>query len=302
MSILAWNCHGLGNPWASQFLKDLVIQKQPKVIFLCETLSKSEGLERIRVALGFEGVFSVDARGKSGGVAMLWRDSSDVKLLGYGGNYIDVEILENDGRKWRLTGLYGEPNRSLRRNTWNQIRSLKDNYSLPWCVIGDLNNVTSQSDKRGGLPYPNWLIEGFGNMLEECNLVDMELGGYPYTWEKGRGTSAWIEVQIDRALVSQTWLDSFPLAKLVNLEVSTSDHCPIQLTLDVVQKKEIHKRFRFENLWLREPVCLQLIRDTWEAAAGSSVMDKIHSCGENLLVWGKDYVGNFKARIRDCKK
>ncbi|XP_030479441.1 uncharacterized protein LOC115696692 [Cannabis sativa] len=237
MSILSWNCHGLGNPWAIQFLKDLVIQKQPKVVFLCETLSRTKVLERLRVSLGFGGFFSVDVRGKSGGVALLWRDSDDIKVLGYGVNYIDVEVSENDGNRWRLTGLFGEPNRSLRRNTWDQIQTLKDMYALPWCIIGDLNNVTSESAKRGGNPYPNCLVDGFGNMLEECNSVDMDLCGYPYTWEKGRG----------------------------------------------------------------EPACLQIVKDTWELLSGCSIMEKISYCGDKLLVWGKDYVGNFKDRIQACK-
>ncbi|XP_030508978.2 uncharacterized protein LOC115723633 [Cannabis sativa] len=274
---------------------------QPKVVFLCETLARTEVLERLRVSLGFGGVFSVDARGKSGGVALLWRDSDDIKVLGYGVNYIDAEVTEKDGNCWRLTGLYGEPNRSLRRNTWDQIRTLMALYALPWCIIGDLNNVISQSDKRGGNPYPTWLIDGFGNMLEDCNLVDMDLCGYPYTWEKGRGTQAWIQVRIDRALVSPSWFHVFPSAKLINLEVSTSDHCPIQLLLDVVKRTEVQKKFRFENLWLREPACAQIVKDTWELLSGCSIIEKISFCGDKLMVWGKDYVGNFKDRIRDCK-
>uniref|UniRef100_A0A803PHA9 Reverse transcriptase domain-containing protein n=1 Tax=Cannabis sativa TaxID=3483 RepID=A0A803PHA9_CANSA len=301
MSVLSWNCHGLGNPWAIQFIKDLVIQKQPKVVFLCETLSKSDVIEKVRLAIGFQGVFSVDCRGKSGGVALFWKDTDEVSLLGYGENFIDVVVTGNEGIQWRLIGLYGEPNRSLRKNTWEQIRSLKTKYTWPWCIIGDLNNVSSQSDKRGGNPYPNWLIDGFGSMLDDCRLFDMDLCGYPFTWERGRGTNSWIEVRIDRALVSQSWLDLFPLAKLLNLEVTTSDQCPLQLMLNNETKAVFKKQFRFENLWLREPGCLQIVKDTWEIFPGCSIMEKIKFCGEKLLIWGKDYSGNFKERIQSCK-
>ncbi|KAM6569318.1 hypothetical protein CsatB_017303 [Cannabis sativa] len=138
-------------------------------------------------------------------------------------------------------------------------------------------------------------------MLEECSLCDMDLCGYPYMWEKGRGTSAWIEVWIDRVLVSQSWLDFFPLAKLINLEVSTSHHCSIQLVLDVEKRTVSQKQFRFENLWLCEPACLQLVKDTWELFLGFSVIEKIIYCGEKLLVWGKDYIRNFRERIQACK-
>uniref|UniRef100_A0A803QRP6 Reverse transcriptase domain-containing protein n=1 Tax=Cannabis sativa TaxID=3483 RepID=A0A803QRP6_CANSA len=301
MSILSWNCHGLGNPWAIQFIKDLIIQKQPKVVFLCETLSKSDAIEKVRLAIGFQGAFLVDCRGKSGGVALFWKDTEDVNLLGFGDNFINVVVSGSEGVQWRLTGFYGEPNRSLRKNTWDQIRYLKTKYTLPWCIIGDLNNVSSQSDKRGGNPYPNWLIEGFGDMLEDCSLIDMDLCGYPYTWERGRGTSAWIEVRIDRGLVSQSWLDIFLLAKLLNIEVTTSDHCPLQLVLNAETRPAFKKHFRFENLWLREPGCHQIVKDIWEVYSGCFMMDKIRFCGEKLLVWGKDYSGNFADRIKSCK-
>ncbi|XP_060961018.1 uncharacterized protein LOC133031516 [Cannabis sativa] len=240
MSLIAWNCHGLGNPWTIQFIKDIVIQKKPIVLFLCETLAKKEAIEKLRLSIGFEGAFSVDAQGKSGGVALLWRDAEEVQLLQFGSNYIDVSVQNRDHGEWRLTGLYGEPNRSLRKRTWDLIQTLKRDNNLPWCIVGDMNNVTSQQDKHGGNLYPNWLIEGFCDTLDECGLYDMELNGYPYTWERGRGTDSWVEARLDRAVVSQGWISKFPLAKLYNLEVSTSDHCPLHL---VPVSEPIHHLF-----------------------------------------------------------
>uniref|UniRef100_A0A803QSF2 Reverse transcriptase n=1 Tax=Cannabis sativa TaxID=3483 RepID=A0A803QSF2_CANSA len=44
-----------------------------------------------------------------------------------------------------------------------------------------------------------------------------------------------------------------------------------------------------------------MVKDTWEVLSGSSVMEKIHYCGEKLLVWGRDYSRKFKDRIQACK-
>lgn len=38
-----------------------------------------------------------------------------------------------------------------------------------------------------------------------------------------------IEIRLDRALVNQAFLGMFTESRLTNLEVSTSDHCPIWL-------------------------------------------------------------------------
>lgn len=96
---------------------------------------------------------------------MFWKVSGDAEIMSYSTNHIDVKILASGMGSWRLTGLYGEPNRSLCRNTWDLMRNLKDNSDLPWCLIGDFNNVITQVDKRGGNPYPGWLLKAFSEQL-----------------------------------------------------------------------------------------------------------------------------------------
>uniref|UniRef100_A0A803PB73 Reverse transcriptase domain-containing protein n=1 Tax=Cannabis sativa TaxID=3483 RepID=A0A803PB73_CANSA len=144
---------------------------------------------------------------------------------------------------------------------------------------GDLNNVTSQADKKGGQPYPQWLLDGFCKVLEDCNLKDLELSGYPFTWERGRGSNNWIEVRLDRVLASHDWTQRFISAQFFNLEVTISDHCPILLRTAAINLHHSVAQFRFENAWLREPLCRQ-----------------------KLIVWGQDHTDNFKKRIANCKK
>ncbi|KAK1361377.1 hypothetical protein POM88_045851 [Heracleum sosnowskyi] len=155
----------------------------------------------------------------------------EVKLRSSSKNHIDVAVSISGSEDWRLTGFYGEPNRSLRRRTWELLRMLSQQSSLPWCVIGDLNNITSHEEKKGGRRYPEWLIQGFCETMSDCNLVDLGMVGYPFTWEKSRGTEDWVEIRLDRALVSQRWLHMYKEATLQNIEISTSDHMPIFLEL-----------------------------------------------------------------------
>lgn len=194
MSVLSWNCHGIGTSWASQFLKDLVSQKKPNFIFLCETLSKQDQLEKVKKYLGFEGLLVVDCQGQSGGLALIWRNKNEVSLRSFSKNHIDVEVNVQGWSRFRLTGLYGEPNRAKRRETWDLIRFLARDNSLPWVLIGDMNNVACQMDKKGGRRYPSWLIRGFQDVMDDCELMDMDLQGYPFTFERGHGTATWTEI------------------------------------------------------------------------------------------------------------
>lgn len=121
-------------------------------------------------------------------------------------------------QKWRLTGFYGEPDRSKRRKTWDLLRNLARDSNLPWCTIGDMNNIVAQEDKKGGALYPTRLLDGFNETLTVTGLTDLDLYGHQYTFERGRGTETWLEIRLDRALANKNWLDLFPRAKLYNIE------------------------------------------------------------------------------------
>ena len=77
MSLVSWNCRGLGNPRAIRFLKDLLVQKRPSFVFLCETFCGWDKVEQVRAVLDFEGCFVVDAVGHSGGLVMFWKIAAE---------------------------------------------------------------------------------------------------------------------------------------------------------------------------------------------------------------------------------
>lgn len=237
----------------------------------------------------------------SGGLALLWQNREEGTVQGYSQYHIDLLVEVEGNRKWRLIGFYGEPRREHRQVSWDLLRTLAHNNSELWCVIGDVNNILSQSEKRGGNRYPEWLLEGFQRTLTYCNLVDVDLLGYQYTWEKGKGTKSWIEVRLDRALVSTNWYESYPDTRLTNLELTSSDHCP-SFFEPVVQTSGVFlRRFRFENAWLKDPLCYEIVKDCWNADEGGSIFTKLNLCATKLASWGKEITENFTKRIRWCK-
>lgn len=178
MSAISWNCQGIGLPWKIQFLSDVIRQTKPNFVFLCETLCCREKMNWVCTKLGYEGMIVVDSQGRSGGLAMLWKDVQEANLLSYSQNHVDMMVKVNGMSPWRITGLYGEPNRNHRRKTWELLRNLARDSNLPWCVLGDMNNITSQSDTRGGANYPSWLVNGFNDVIAEVGLYDMEIVGH----------------------------------------------------------------------------------------------------------------------------
>jgi hypothetical protein len=92
MNALALNCRGLGLDAAVGELRDLVRSYNPAVVFLSETKLKTRAMDRLKWSLGFKHGVVVDCVGRSGGLALLWRDGVDVSVRPWCQYYIDVEI------------------------------------------------------------------------------------------------------------------------------------------------------------------------------------------------------------------
>lgn len=82
--------------------------------------------------------------------------------------------------------------------------------------------------------------------------------------------------------MSSSFLQIFTEARLTNIDISTSDHCPVFFEPRVMAKPKVNRRFKFENKWLREPMCLQIIKETWDTYKHKTLHEKIALCAETL--------------------
>ena len=162
--------------------------KKPKLVFLMEIKVGRIQIDRVRNKLQYERSFVVDSVRGGGGLVLLWKEMSWLNLISFSMNYIDVVVKIPKMREWRLAGFYGFPERSRRRESWELLKSLSRRSNLSWCCIGDFNDLLDQSEKKGQLMHPNYLIQGFREVVEFYGLRDMGMEGYPFTWEKSRGS------------------------------------------------------------------------------------------------------------------
>lgn len=98
--------------------------------------------------LKFEACLSVDVKGRSGGIAMMWRNVENCNVLNYSRSFVNIIVTDSEKGDWRLTCYYGFPKRSRRRLAWDMLREIRDMSNLLWCVIGDFIDLLSQQDKK----------------------------------------------------------------------------------------------------------------------------------------------------------
>lgn len=155
MSVISWNCHELSNPRIIHEIMGVVSKKLHAFIFLMETKVSRLHTETLKVKLGFDELFYIDSVGRSGGLALLWKDRNFAQLISYSCNHIDIEVSIPGSPSWRLIGFYGYPERSQIRKSWALLRELRDRSDFHWMVIGDFNKLLSHFEKCGGHPPPN---------------------------------------------------------------------------------------------------------------------------------------------------
>ncbi|KAL5570726.1 hypothetical protein UlMin_020323 [Ulmus minor] len=268
MNILAWNVQGLGNDWTFRILHDHVQQYSPSLVFLSETLSSNSQMERLRSKLGFSGMLTWDREGRSRGLCLLWLDSINVQLLSGSKGHIDVMITTPNSTSWRFTGLYGNPDTSLRPQFWNLLKRLGDSSSLPWLCGGDLNEILFGHEKQGGAERANFLMNQFREAISYCGLADLGFRGPKFTWNRGNGDRL-VQERLDRMLGNSGWLDLFPNSLVHHLNLRGSDHRPLLVELlQADERSNFGKnwqrgRFHFEEAWADEEECSNIIKNHW---------------------------------------
>ncbi|TYH91172.1 hypothetical protein ES332_A13G098600v1 [Gossypium tomentosum] len=96
-----------------------------------------------------------------------------------------------NGASWRLSCFYGYSKHTHRRDSWHLLRELVGSNNESWLVMGDFNDIESNSEKEGGDVY-HYLIESFKRALANCDLKDAAWYKQIFTWERECGAKHWV--------------------------------------------------------------------------------------------------------------
>ncbi|XP_075524522.1 uncharacterized protein LOC142556916 [Primulina tabacum] len=89
MSCISWNARGLGNQRAFRELKRLLAERNPTLLFLCETKRRDSNFTWWKDVLGYSGMFVVNCVGRSGGLALLVPELHGIPWL-VGGDFNEI--------------------------------------------------------------------------------------------------------------------------------------------------------------------------------------------------------------------
>lgn len=110
-------------------------------------------------------------------------------------------------------------------------------------------------------------------------------------------------------MANEEWLDYYPNNSLRHLDYYHSDHRVLYLSLQKVDlitpNKRKRSRFRFENMWIREPECKEIIKSNWETMNQQSLMSTINNieqCSKQLILWNQAKFGSLAKEIKNTHR
>ncbi|CAM8999282.1 unnamed protein product [Rhodiola kirilowii] len=221
MSLISWNCRGVGGPRTVRSLCDVTRSYRPSILGLIEKKKSVGDWESLKMKLGFKGCLSVDSRGRSGGLALLWVEDVEVVLISLSNYHIDVTVKGEV--QFDFTLFYGNPKVQDRGSSWDLLRSLKRDMGKPWVVMGDFNEVAYSWEMMSKRNRQMGQMRRFRECSDVCELTDLGYVGETFTFSNRRKNDEEVKARLDRAVANNAWRAMFSRETVKHGFANTSD-------------------------------------------------------------------------------
>lgn len=202
---LIWNCRGSSSSKFHVICKNLVAAHKPLILALIEPWVSGLKADKVICKLGFQFNIREEASSFFRGILVLWSSPSlSVSLIYRCRHLVHVSITLNDFH-CLFMAVYGSPILTIRLELWQRLRTLKPSTNCCWFIAGDFNVVLTQIDKKGGKPISTKFAKEFYSCLQDCDLLDLEVKGPYFTWERAR-----VMGRIDWTFCNEDWKMKFP--------------------------------------------------------------------------------------------
>ncbi|XP_062080436.1 uncharacterized protein LOC133785198 [Humulus lupulus] len=261
-NIMSWNVRGLNKRNKQIYVVDICKINKIGIGALLETKIKGDRVKDVMNS-SFMGWDYYSSRSLEGRILLTWKASwVKVEVLNDHAQFIHCKVQKwATGQSFCLSVVYGSNQLEIRRDLWSELSAVSLPVK-PWLIIGDFNSVFDSADRMGGKTISPNEFEDARKWLDLGHVEEMKLLGSYYTWSNNQDGTNRIFSKLDRVIINEDWLDTFPnVNAIANWEV-VSDHCAIILKHIFVQKIGLCP-FRFFNMWTSHPKFKSTVLASW---------------------------------------
>ncbi|CAL1400863.1 unnamed protein product [Linum trigynum] len=291
-SVLAWNVRGLCASDKRARVKAIIKRCRASVVGLVETkwCSCSQFLISSVSGSRSSGWVTKNAVDSRGDIVIFW-DKMDFSSIDYWEGDFSLAIRLHSTRLTIIQAVvivYRPHEKEEKFAFLRELEFICRRYDEPLCILGDFNLVRSNEDYRGG-PRCRELMMEFNNFINHNRLVDLPLQGALFTRSSG-GSNASLS-RIDRALVNLKFEEFYSPGPVQAFERAESDHSLILLQWGMFDN--VHRPWRFENMWLLEEGFLQSLIGWWSILVrGSGLLfcagNRLRQTKQIIKIWNSE--------------
>ena len=302
MNAIAWNCQGAEAYLTKQHFKELLHCFNPSFLFLSETKNNFSFMQDFQFDFGYDKLFTVEPSGTSGGLALFYMNDSAVKIVYSNDRMIDVEA-QIEGHKVYITFVYGDPVVTYRENVWERLTRMSIARSGAWMMIRDFNEITSNSEKKGGRKRPETSFIPFKTMLANCGMIDFPFKGNAMSWA-GRRKNGRVQCRLDRAVGNEDWHNLFSHTEVEYLLRWGSDHRQVLARIKS-QASRPRRNFRFDKRWFGKEGFSTAVKNGWgrsDQHHPGNLVERLYRCRKAISVWKRSNLSNNEKLIELLKE
>ncbi|XP_060972500.1 uncharacterized protein LOC133038385 [Cannabis sativa] len=153
-------------------------------------------------------------------------------------------------------------------------------------------------------------MENFRKTLDHCHLSAIPCKGDVYTWTNKNHHGNIVRERLDRGFINHKWSEFFIEDPISHLDFYHSDHRAlayiVSQSVSTAQSHQRHTRFRFEQFWLKDVDCRNIIQESWHHMASdnptSSLLHNIAASSAALQDWNLRKYGQMGRDISAAHK
>ncbi|GJR17649.1 RNA-directed DNA polymerase, eukaryota [Tanacetum coccineum] len=211
------------------------------------------------------------ALGNSGGILCAWDNNVLCKehhtisdnFIAVFGTWIPTKM------KVMIISVYAPQADSYKRALWSYLELLVNRWNGESIIMGDFNEVR-RKEERWGSTFNAHGARVFNNFISNAGLVDLQLEGFSFTWSH---PSASKMSKLDRFLVTDGLISSFPHISAVCLDRHLSDHRPYLAPGGITRFGATP--FRLYHSWFSFQGFDQMVSHVWNSTSLNDSNDMI---------------------------
>lgn len=235
MYIFFWNVRGINETDKHRPFVQWLATHKPLMGVLLKTHIKEPNLSPILncICPGWNHVSNHDTD-FDGSIVIIWKFPAVVDVLHQSCQSMTCNVSLPGDNNFTFTAVYAANTREERKTLWEELFEIQTTLFLEnknWLIGGDLNQITHyQKHSSPAVDHISSDMLELKDNITQLGVSDLRFQGCANTWTN-KNPSAPVTQKLDRALINDVWLESYPNSVASFLAHEFSDHSPCLIDL-----------------------------------------------------------------------